>query len=208
VYRSLDTIDEQQRIADAWGLKIPATCTSNDAAVIQRFIRSLDVPVITKMQSAFAIYREGHEHVVFTNTVNDAHLEDLESVKYCPMVFQERIEKQLELRVTIVGHEIFAYSVNSAVAERSATDWRKDGIGLMESWDPYELPADLRQKLLNFMDIYGLNYGAIDIILSPDNQYYFLEVNAAGEYFWLDKLCDHAISRQIAHVLLGKASRR
>ncbi len=58
------------------------------------------------------------------------------------------------------------------------------------------------------MDVYGLNYGAIDLILSPEGQYYFLEVNAAGEFFWLDKICDHAISRQIAHVLLGKASRR
>lgn len=208
VYRRLDSKEEQLRIAESCGLRIPATCISNDPAVIQRFIRSLDVPVITKMQSAFAIYREGNEHVVFTNTVNDAHLQDLESVKYCPMVFQERIEKQLELRVTIVGHKIFAYSVNSAVAERSATDWRKDGVGLMDSWDPYELPVDLQQKLLKFMDAYGLNYGAIDIILSPDNQYYFLEVNAAGEYFWLDKLCGHAISRQIANVLLGKASHR
>jgi len=208
VYRRLDSKEEQLRIAAACGLNIPATCISNDPAVIRRFIQSTDAPVITKMQSAFAIYREGEEHVVFTNTVDESHLDELEQVRYCPMVFQERIEKQLELRINIVGHAIFAFSVNSAVTERSATDWRKDGAALLNSWEPYELPQDIQQRLLAFMDVYGLNYGAIDLILSPDNQYYFLEVNAAGEYFWLDKVCDHAISRQIAHVLLGRASRR
>lgn len=208
VYRRLDSKEEQLRIAAACGLNIPATCISNDATTIRRFIQSLDAPVITKMQSAFAIYREGEEHVVFTNTVEESHLQELEHVQYCPMVFQERIGKQLELRINVVGRAIFAFSVNSAVRERSATDWRKDGAALLNSWEPYELPQDLQQKLLAFMDVYGLNYGAIDLILSPDNQYYFLEVNAAGEYFWLDKLCDNAISRQIAHVLLGKAERR
>jgi MvdD pre-ATP grasp domain/RimK-like ATP-grasp domain len=208
VYRRLDSKEEQLRIAAACGLNIPATCISNDATVIRRFIQSVNAPVITKMQSAFAIYREGEENVVFTNTVDESHLDELENVQYCPMVFQERIEKQLELRINIVGHAIFAFSVNSAVSDRAATDWRKDGAALVNSWEPYELPQDIQQKLLAFMDVYGLNYGAIDLILSPDNQYYFLEVNAAGEFFWLDKLCDHAISRQIAHVLLGKASRR
>lgn len=208
VYRRLDSKEEQLRIAAACGLNIPATCISNDAAVIRRFIQSVDAPVITKMQSAFAIYRESEEHVVFTNTVDESHLDELENVQYCPMVFQERIEKQLELRINIVGHAIFAFSVNSAVSDRAATDWRKDGAALVNSWEPYELPQDIQQKLLAFMDVYGLNYGAIDLILAPNNQYYFLEVNAAGEYFWLDQLCDHAISRQIAHVLLGRASRR
>jgi hypothetical protein len=208
VYRRLDSKEEQLRIAAACGLNIPTTCISNDATVIRRFIQSVNAPVITKMQSAFAIYREGDENVVFTNTVDESHLDELENVQYCPMVFQERIEKQLELRINIVGHAIFAFSVNSAVSDRAATDWRKDGAALVNSWEPYELPQDIQQKLLAFMDVYGLNYGAIDLILSPDNQYYFLEVNAAGEFFWLDKLCGHAISRQIAHVLLGKASRR
>jgi len=208
VYRRLDSKEEQLRIAAACGLRIPATCISNDPAAIRHFMQSIDAPVITKMQSAFAIYREGQEHVVFTNAVEDEHLQDLDSVQYCPMVFQERIEKQLELRVNIVGQALFAFSVNAALAARAATDWRKDGAALVDSWEPYTLPDELQQKLLAFMEAYGLNYGAIDLILSPDNQYYFLEVNAAGEYFWLDKLCDNAISRQIAHVLLGKAARR
>ncbi|HEU4556068.1 MAG TPA: hypothetical protein VFS25_24690 [Chitinophaga sp.] len=208
VYRRLDSKEEQLRIAAACGLNIPATCISNNPHDIRRFVAAVNAPVISKMQSAFAIYRQGVEHVVFTNVVEESHLQELDSVQYCPMVFQERIEKQLELRVNIVGYEVFAFSVNSTISERAATDWRKEGATLVDSWTPCRLPEKVQQLLLAFMDRYGLNYGAIDLVLTPDNQYYFLEVNAAGEYFWLDQLCDSAISRQIARVLLGKAPRR
>lgn len=208
IYRRLDSKEEQMKIAAGCGLNIPRTCISNDPTVIRNFIQTLKAPVITKMQSSFAIYRNKEEHVVFTNEIQEQHLDDLASVQYCPMVFQEKLDKQLELRINIVGREMFAFSVNSAATERGSTDWRKDGVALLDSWLPYELPGELRDKLLHFMDVYGLNYGAIDVILAPDGRYYFLEINAAGEYFWLDKLCDHAISRQIANVLLGKAARR
>jgi glutathione synthase/RimK-type ligase-like ATP-grasp enzyme len=79
---------------------------------------------------------------------------------------------------------------------------------MIDEWQPYTLPETIQQQLLTFMDGYGLNYGAIDLILTPDDQYYFLEVNAAGEYFWLDRLCDFGISKQIADVLLGNVYRR
>lgn len=207
IYRRLDSKEEQMKIAAGCGLNIPRTCISNDPTVIRNFIQTLKAPVITKMQSSFAIYRNKEEHVVFTNEIQEQHLDDLASVQYCPMVFQEKLDKQLELRINIVGREMFAFSVNSAATERGSTDWRKDGVALLDSWLPYELPGELHDKLLHFMNVYGLNYGAIDVILAPDGQYYFLEINAAGEYFWLDKLCDHAISRQIANVLLGKAAR-
>ncbi|MNY05372.1 hypothetical protein D3C86_1380920 [compost metagenome] len=58
------------------------------------------------------------------------------------------------------------------------------------------------------MDIYQINYGAVDIIVTPENEHYFLEINSAGEFFWLDRLIDGAISDQIAKVLAGEAPRR
>lgn len=206
-YRRLDSKEEQLKKAMRYGLLIPSTCISNDPAEISQFYERTG-SVIAKMQNSFAIYRGQEEHVVFTNTLTDDHLEDLDSVQYCPMVFQEKIEKKLELRVTIVGNSLFAFSIDSQKMDNASTDWRKEGVALLEDWQPYELPSSIKEKLLAFMDDYGLNYGAVDLILTPDDQYYFLEVNAAGEYYWLDQLCENAISKQIAAVLLGDAPRR
>lgn len=208
VYRRLDSKEEQLRLAVKAGLRIPPTCISNDAKVVADFIHSLQTPVIAKMQSSFAIYREGVEHVVFTNEITSENLQQLDSIQYCPMVFQQKIDKQLELRITIVGNKIFAFSIDSSKLENSRVDWRKEGVALIKDWQPYTLPDSLQQQLLTFMQYTGLNYGAIDVILSPEGEYFFLEVNSAGEYFWLDMLCDNAISAQIAAILLNKAERR
>lgn len=208
VYRRLDSKEEQLKVAVRNGLLIPHTCISNNPAVVSRFIEAQRGPVISKMQSSFAIYREAAEHVVFTNEVTAGHLQELDKLQYCPMVFQQQVEKKLELRVTIVGREVFAFSIDSQKVANARVDWRKEGANMVHEWQPYQLPGEVQAKLLSFMDAYGLNYGAIDLILTPDDQYYFLEVNAAGEFFWLDRLCDHAISRQIAAVLMGTADRR
>ncbi|NII28613.1 MvdD family ATP-grasp ribosomal peptide maturase [Pseudoflavitalea sp. X16] len=208
VYRRLDSKEEQLKVAVRNGLLIPDTCISNSPEQVHAFIQQQERGVITKMQSSFAIYREAEEHVVFTNAVTVDHLQELNTLRYCPMVFQQQVEKKLELRVTIVGRAIFAFSIDSQKVANAQVDWRKEGVNMVNDWQPYTLPDEIQAKLLSFMDDYGLNYGAIDLILSPDDQYYFLEVNAAGEFFWLDRLCNHAISRQIAAVLMGTVPRR
>jgi glutathione synthase/RimK-type ligase-like ATP-grasp enzyme len=32
----------------------------------------------------------------------------------------------------------------------------------------------------------GLEYGAIDLRLTPDGQYIFLEINPAGQFLWIE----------------------
>lgn len=160
------------------------------------------------MQSSFAVYKEKEEHVVFTSEITNDHLNDMEGLSLCPMTFQERLEKKLEMRVTIVGKKIFCFSIDSQRMSTAALDWRKEGAAMVDDWQPYQLPAAIEQKLQAFMNDYGVNYGAIDLILTPDDEFYFLEINAAGEYFWLDKLCGNSISKEIAGVLLGDAERR
>jgi glutathione synthase/RimK-type ligase-like ATP-grasp enzyme len=66
------------------------------------------------------------------------------------------------------------------------------------------LPTDVEAKLLQFMDYFGLNYGGIDIIVTPDDRYVFLEVNPVGEFFWLELYAGLPISQAIARLLLDE----
>ncbi|TGD59051.1 MvdC/MvdD family ATP grasp protein [Flavobacterium humi] len=207
-YRRLDSKEEQMKIASHLGLKIPETCITNNPEEAKRFIKERPGGVISKMQSAFAITRDGIENVVFTNVMKEEDLNDIDTLQYCPMQFQEKLEKALELRVTIVGDQVFSFAIDSQKLENAKLDWRREGVTLLQDWKPYDLPLEIKEKLLQMMDIYQVNYGAIDIIVTPENDYYFLEVNSAGEFFWLDRLIDGAISDQIAKVLLGKENRR
>jgi len=48
----------------------------------------------------------------------------------------------------------------------------------------------------------------IDIVVTPEGEHVFLEVNLAGEFFWLEISPGFPVSEEIADVLLGHAARR
>jgi D-alanine-D-alanine ligase-like ATP-grasp enzyme len=52
--------------------------------------------------------------------------------------------------------------------------------------------------LLELMSRLSLTYGAIDLILTPDGRYLFLEVNPNGQWLWLDDMLSLGISRAVA----------
>ena len=180
---------------------------SNDPAAVRAFVddvRSTGREVITKMQSSFAVYRDGKENVVFTSVVDDAALDDLAGLRFCPMQFQERIEKRLELRATVVGDRVFCAAVDSAAhSDETKIDWRKDGVGLLSKWTPYTLPSQTEQQLLALVRSFGLHYAAADVIVAPDDTHVFLEINAGGEWFWLDEHVPGSPGLPIARAIAG-----
>jgi glutathione synthase/RimK-type ligase-like ATP-grasp enzyme len=198
----------QLRVARELGLEVPRSLVTNDPAAVRDFYAECDGRLVTKMLSSFAVYdREGRESVVFTNPVGPEDLEDLSGLSLCPMTFQERVEKRLELRATVVGRRVFTASIDSQASARAAHDWRRDGARLADDWRPYQLPPGTEAPLLALMDYFGLNYGAADFILTPEGRHVFLELNPAGEFFWLDGP-ELPISNALADVLLGLAPRR
>ncbi len=196
----------QLQVAREVGLLTPRTLTSNNPEAVKQFAQECNEHgIVTKMLSSFAIFGEhGEEFVVFTNPVTDDDLENLEGLRFCPMTFQENVPKALELRTTIVGHRVFTAAVNSQTLDGSTYDWRKEGRALVKAWKPYNLPEDVEKKVLKLMAYFGLNYGAIDIIVTPDGRHVFLEVNPVGEFFWMELFSPNfPISQAIAEVLIA-----
>jgi glutathione synthase/RimK-type ligase-like ATP-grasp enzyme len=198
----------QLELARQAGLLIPNTLITNDPAAARAFYDQCGGSMMTKMMASFAIYRDGRENVVFTNPVRPEDLAAMEGLSLCPMTFQERIEKQLELRVTVVGQQVFSAAIDSNSLPRSQTDWRREGQALQDAWFPQPLPRETERGLLALMDALGLQYGAADFILAPDGRCYFLEINPVGEFFWLELALRLPISSAIADTLLGLAPRR
>ena len=198
----------QLQVARELGLETPRTLTTNDPAAVRNFARNCEGGIVTKMLSSFAVYDEARELVVFTNPVKPEDLEDLSGLSLCPATFQELLPKSLELRVTVVGNRVMSASLDSKLSARAAHDWRRDGLRMLQDWRPYELPLEIEDKILRLMDYFSLNYGAIDIILTPEGKHVFLELNPAGEFFWLEQTPGLPISQAIADLLLGHSPRR
>lgn len=198
----------QLQVARELGLDIPRTLTTNDPTTVRAFAESCENGIVTKMLSSFAIYDEGKELAVFTNPVRLEDLEDLSGLSLCPATFQESLPKSLEIRVTVVSQRLMSASVDSQVSARATHDWRRDGLRIIQDWQPYQLPLAVEEKILRLMDHFSLNYGAIDVILTPDGKHVFLELNPCGEFFWLERSPGLPISDAIADVLMGHSPRR
>jgi len=193
----------QLQVARELKLDTPRTLTTNDPNAVRAFANSCENGMVTKMLSSFAIHEEGKELVVFTNAVKHEDLEDLSGLSVCPATFQELIPKSLEIRVTVVGHRVMSASIDSQVSTRATHDWRRDGVRMIQDWQTYQLPGEVEEKILRLMDYFSLNYGAIDIILTPDGKHIFLELNPCGEFFWLERTPGLPVSDAIADLLLG-----
>lgn len=208
--RSNEHKPRQLHIARELGLDIPRSLMTNDPEEARAFIESCPGGVVAKMLSAFPVFDDqGVEQVVFTTLLTSEHLDKLDGLRYSPMVFQERIRKKLELRITVIGNRLFTAAVDSEKTDGAVIDWRARGVTLLQSWREYALPADIERRLGQYMDRIGLQYSAIDVIVDPDGRHIFLEANPAGECFWMQYNAPHfPLSTALADVLLDEPGAR
>jgi glutathione synthase/RimK-type ligase-like ATP-grasp enzyme len=198
----------QLKLARELGMDVPRTLMTNDPEAVRAFAASCPGGVVTKMMASFAVYEKGQEQVVFTTPLEAKQLEDLDGLELCPMTFQERVVKAMELRVTVVGDRVMAASIDSQALPRAREDWRREGAALVSAWKHYTLPEPLHAQVLKLMDALGLNYGAFDFIVTPEGRHVFLEVNPSGEFMWLMKHPGLPVDEALADVLSGRAMRR
>jgi len=191
----------QLRIAQEVGLRIPKTIVSNDPDAIRRAFRDFG-PLIVKPTRSGHFHQAGEEFSIFTSRVTVEHLAELDAAKWAPSIYQEWISKRYDIRVTCVGSRVFAAAIHSQTDPAAAVDWRQTvNAGLPHS--PIELPAPLVEQLQRLLRRLDLAFGCLDLVLTPDNEYVFLEVNPSGQWLWLDDQLNFGISDTVAEWLTG-----
>lgn len=201
-----DHKQRQLRLARGVGLDVPPTLTTNDPAAARAFAARHPDGVVCKMLSSFALGPD--EQVVYTNALDEADLAALDGLSLCPMVFQARVERVVELRCTVVGYEVHCAALDAEASRGADDDWRREGAALAGAWRPYTLPGDIAVRLLALATRLGLNYGAADLLVDAEGTHHFLEMNPAGEYGWVERAADLPIGQSIARVLCDPSARR
>jgi glutathione synthase/RimK-type ligase-like ATP-grasp enzyme len=108
-------------------------------------------------------------------------------VKYSPTFFQEYVPKELEIRITVVGDKVFPIAIHSQKNVLTVDDWRRDQKGDLK-YSHHELPPNVEDKCRRLLKEFGLQFGAIDMILTPKRDYYFLEINPNGQWAWIEEV--------------------
>lgn len=184
------------------GLNIPRTLVSNSEAEVLSFVASGDSgKFIFKTLNA---YMNPDGRMTYTTIVDAGTIMgNAASLAQCGGLFQQMIEKSHELRVTIVGSEIFSARINSQDEGSTSVDWRADIFA--DIYEPHSLSPNLAERLLSLHRLLGLSYGAYDLIVTHDGEAVFLEVNPAGQWLWIEERLGYPISASIARLLADGA---
>lgn len=191
----------QLRAAHRAGLVVPRTLVTNEPEEVRRFYDRVGGRLVTKLLAAITFGMQRSTGTFHTSDVTEDDLEALDSLRFSPMIFQEKVDKDCELRAMYVAGRVFTGAVRAA-GTRGATDWRKAAATELR-WEPAEVPDEVVGRMRRFMTSVGLRQGAFDFIRTPDGEHVFLEVNPVGEWGMLERDLDLPISEAIADALLG-----
>lgn len=180
------------------GLEIPQTVITNNPDEVRRFVATSRRQIVYKASSPPR--NIAPDKALFTGLITDETLTNLDLIRITPGIFQERIDKSYELRITVVRSRIFAVKINSQALAEARLDWRHAQHDV--AYEPVTLPSEIATKIIAFMETLGLVYGAFDFIVTPDGRYVFLEVNPGGAYMWIEAATGLAITPAIADALI------
>lgn len=193
----------QMRAAARVGLRIPPTLVTNSAEAVRAAWNRWSSGMVTKMLVPLSQSMNADGNFIHTNRLSEEDVAALDGLEYSPQIFQPLLDKQLELRVIVVGRRVFAASIDTRHSVAGRIDWRLAAPGEL-SWEPYEVDADTQNRVFRLMDNLGLFYGALDFVVDGAGPPIFLEINQAGEYGWLERDLHLPISAAIAELLIAR----
>ncbi|MGH9429268.1 MAG: ATP-grasp ribosomal peptide maturase, partial [Terriglobia bacterium] len=194
----------QLSLAGEVGLSIPRTVVTNDPPTIRQAFVDFGGMVVKPTKSGHVTYK-GQDLEIFTSRVLEKHLDELEAARWSPAIYQPVVPKQFDLRVTVVGRKLFSAAIDSQSDPSAVVDWRRTSNTKLPH-HAIALPEEVATRIFRLMDSLRLTFGAIDMILTPDGEYVFLEVNPSGQWLWLDDLLSLGISDAIAEWLGERAT--
>lgn len=188
----------QLTIAQKIGFKIPETLISNNPEEIIRFYNNCNKNIVVKPIKSGLIE---DNIVVFTNKVTSDKIKNIKSAIQTPSIYQENIPKQFDIRITVIGTKVFPVEIHSQENRNTRYDWRKSqDLDMVQQ--KHILPKEIKDKCIKLLDMFDLKFGAIDMILTPEGEYYFLEINPNGQWAWIEKRTGYELTKALVDILI------
>lgn len=185
--------------ASALGLKIPDSIITNDSQEALDFFENHQNGTIIKPLSHPMLGERLDTRVFYTQEVLPSHKPNFSQITNSPVFLQEKIAKKIELRTTVVGNNVFTAAIDSQSKPKTQIDWRRDGANLPHA--TYQLPNDIASKCLELTRHFNLNFSAIDLVLTPKDEFVFLEINPNGQWAWIEEMTGLPISQAMINLL-------
>lgn len=173
----------QLKLAAEVNLKIPDTLISNDPRIIKSCIRKNKL--VYKSLHPMTWLNKEELCLTYTSAVSCSDLPSDNVLRCAPGIFQELIPKEHELRVTYFGEKYVAAKIDSQQLDSAKIDWRAAPTKQL-TLEQVELPDVVDRACREIMKKLGIVFACFDFIVTPNGDYYFLEVNEQGQFLWIE----------------------
>lgn len=183
----------QLKYAKKIGFNIPNTTVTNYATELRN-----EKYIIKSLDTAFFNMGGDEEGFVYSNIVTKKELQEA-NLQWAPVTIQDYIYPKTDIRVTVVGNEVFATGI-TINGKGLDIDWRKAKDDV--EFNTVYLPKTIRKNCIELVKQLGLKFGAIDLLKTDENDYVFLEINPTGEWAWLVHTIGQPIPQAFANMLV------
>ncbi|NJQ01198.1 ATP-grasp ribosomal peptide maturase [Streptomyces zingiberis] len=184
--------------AAAVGFRTPPTLITSSPTAARDFIETHG-QVIYKPLSTPLFRIDGVSCTVELREVTAEEIDD--TVAGTAHLFQQRVDKSADVRVTVMGHQVFGVRIESDLL-----DWRTDYTQLRYS--VVRTPPGLHESLHAYLDHFRLVFGAFDFAVDRQGRWWFLECNPSGQWAWLEPETGLPMVAAMADLLERKAAWR
>jgi glutathione synthase/RimK-type ligase-like ATP-grasp enzyme len=169
----------QLLVAAELGMQVPDTLITNSLEDAQAFATEHRDRLIYKPIRHTDYEIDGEPVTVWTKPVSAAELDD--SIGMTMHLFQEKINKVTDWRITVIGDDVFTVQID---APDGLLDWRYDYDAL--TYTAVDILDELTDQLHAYLKRFGLAFGCFDFGITADGEPVFFECNPNGQWAWLE----------------------
>ncbi len=186
--------------AQSIGLKIPETIVTSSKKELLFFLEKHQL-IITKCNSEVIFKtKENISLISYTKRIGLNEIDSLTET-FSSSLFQREVKKRYELRIFFIDNIFYPMAIFSQLDGQTEVDFRVYNELRPNRNIPFNLPAEIEDKLYRLMIACGYNTGSIDMIVTDDNSYVFLEVNPVGQFDMVSFPCNYHLQKTIADKL-------
>ena len=185
--------------AEELGLLTPKSYIFSSKNELEEVLNNSDEQYITKSiaDGSFLTFKD---HLVY-NYTSKINVDDISTGKFAPSLVQVLVKKKYELRIFYLLGKCYTMAIFSQKDNQTAIDFRNYNTDKPNRNIPYILPKEIETKICQLMQKLAFDSGSIDMIVTPDNKFLFLELNPVGQFSMTSYPCNYNVEKIIANAL-------
>ncbi len=182
------------------GFVVPESMLTDRKKDVISFRKKVKRLVTKAIAGAFNVATDTYWYPNYTTELTADKI-NLLPERFRTSLFQELIEKKIEIRVFYLKGKCYAMAIFSQSDDQTKVDFRNYNYETPNRTTPFNLPVAIKRKITMLMKNLSFQTGSIDLIYTVNKEYVFLEVNPIGQFGMVSYPCNYYLEREMARTL-------